>query len=128
MLLILCGAAGLRIEEALGLEIGKHFSEDFRALTIAQKVRHCVLEDRLKNENAARQVDLHPSVADLLQTFVGTRKSGFLFASRQGKPISSSNIVRRHLHPALKALNYVNSFTGNHKAGNHAFRRSGTRS
>jgi integrase len=89
MLLILCGAAGLRIEEALGLEIGKHFSEDFRALTIAQKVRHCVLEDRLKNENAARQVDLHPSVADLLQTFVGTRKSGFLFASRQGKPISS---------------------------------------
>jgi hypothetical protein len=39
------------------------------------------------------------------------------------KPISSSNIVRRHLHPALKALNYVNPFTGDHKAGNHAFRR-----
>lgn len=123
MLFILCGAAGLRIGEALGLEIGKHFSEDFRTLTIAQKVRHCVVEDRLKNDNAARQVDLHPSVAELLRRYVGNRKSGFLFASKQGKPISSSNIVRRHLHPALKALNYINPHTGDYKAGNHAFRR-----
>lgn len=123
MLFILCGAAGLRIGEALGLEIGKHFSDDFRTLTIAQKVRHCVVEDRLKNENAARRVYLYPSVADLLKRFVGNRKSGFLFALRQGKPISSSNIVRRHLHPALKAMNYVNPHTGDHKTGNHAFRR-----
>jgi integrase len=123
MLFILCGATGSRIGEALGLEIDKHISEDFRTLTIAQKVRHCVVEDRLKNENAARQVDLHPSVANLLKQFVGNRKSGFLFQSREGKPISSSNIVRRHLHPALKALNYVNPHTRDHKAGNHAFRR-----
>jgi integrase len=123
MLFILCGAAGLRIGEALGLEIDKHISDDFRTLTIAQKVRHCVVEDRLKNENAARQVDLHPSVSDLLRQFVGDRTSGFLFRSRQGKPISSSNIIRRHLHPALKALNYVNPCTGDYKAGNHAFRR-----
>jgi integrase len=27
------------------------------------------------------------------------------------------------LHPALKALNYVNPHTGTHKAGNHAFSR-----
>ena len=31
-------------------------------------------------------------------------------------------IFRRHLHPALKALNY-HPHTGDHKAGNHAFRR-----
>ena len=105
---ILCGAAGLRIGEGLGLEIGKHFSEDFRTLTIAQKVRHCVAEDRLKNDNAARQVDLPPSVTDLLKKSAGNRKSGFLFASKQGKPIRLSNIVRRHLHLALKALNFVN--------------------
>jgi integrase len=123
MFFILCGAGGLRNGEALGLEIDKHISDDFRTLTIAQKVRHCVVEDRLKNENAARQVDLHPFVAELLKRFVGDRKSGFLFQSREGKPVSSSNIVRRHLHPALKALNYVNPHTGDHKAGNHAFRR-----
>jgi len=52
MLFILCGSAGLRIGEALGLEIDKHISDDFCTLTIAQKVRHCVVEDRLKNENA----------------------------------------------------------------------------
>lgn len=123
MLFILCGAAGLRIGEALGLEIDKHFSDDFRTLTVAQKVRHCVVENRLKNENAARQIDLHPSIADLLKQFVGDRKTGFLFQSREGKPISSSNVIRRHLHPALKALGYVNPHTGDHKAGNHAFRR-----
>ena len=34
-----------------------------------------------------------------------------------------SNIFRRHLHPALKKLGYVNPHTGDHKAGSHAFRR-----
>jgi integrase len=33
-----------------------------------------------------------------------------------------SNIIRRHLHKALKELNYVNPYTGTYKAGNHAFR------
>jgi hypothetical protein len=37
--------------------------------------------------------------------------------------LSSSNIIRPHLHPALKELDYVNPHTGTHKAGNHAFRR-----
>jgi len=122
MLFILCGAAGIRIGEALGLEIGKHISADFCTLSITQKVRHCVVENRLKNDNAERQIDLYSSIADLLTRFIGDRKSGFLFQSR-GKPISSSNVLRRHLHPALKALNYVNRYTGDHKAGNHAFRR-----
>ena len=55
--------------------------------------------------------------------FVGDRTVGFLFCTRKGKPLSATNIIRRHLHKALKELNYVNAFTGTHKAGNHAFRR-----
>jgi hypothetical protein len=31
-----------------------------------------------------------------------------LFCTRTGKPLSPTNIVRRHLHVALKELNYVN--------------------
>jgi len=58
-----------------------------------------------------------------LKEYVGERKSGFLFSTRNGKPIASSNVIRRHLHPALENLKYVNQYTGNHKAGNHAFRR-----
>jgi hypothetical protein len=35
----------------------------------------------------------------------------------------ANNIVKRHLHPALKALGYTNPITGAAKAGTHAFRR-----
>jgi integrase len=123
MLFILCGAAGFRISEVLGVEIDKHISSDFRTIRVRQQARHCKVKERLKTMNAVREVDLHPDVAALLRAFVGDRKSGFLFASRTGKPLSSSNIIRRHLHPALKQLGYVNPHTGTHKAGNHAFRR-----
>jgi integrase len=123
MLFILCGAAGLRISEALGIEIDKHTSSDFKTISIRQQARHCKVKERLKTTNAVRDVDLHPAIANLLKDFVGDRKSGFLFSSRNGKPLSSSNVIRRHLHPALKELNYVNPHTGTHKAGNHAFRR-----
>ena len=37
--------------------------------------------------------------------------------------LSPTNVIRRHLHPALKQLNFVNQFNGAHKAGSHAFRR-----
>jgi integrase len=59
----------------------------------------------------------------MLKDFVEGRKAGFLFCSRNGKPVASSNIARRHLHPALKQLGFINSLTGTHKAGSHAFRR-----
>ncbi len=49
--------------------------------------------------------------------------AGFVFRTRSGRPLGVSNIIRRHLHPALQQTGYVNPFTGNHKAGNHAFRR-----
>jgi integrase len=123
MVFILAGAAGGRIGETLGLELHKHFSSDYRTITIGQKVRHCKVEERVKTASAERQVDLDPRVSDLLREFIGKRTHGFLFESRNGKPLSSSNIIRRHLHPALKALGYINPYTGDYKAGNHAFRR-----
>jgi integrase len=91
--------------------------------SITQKARHCKIENRVKTESALRKVDIHPSIANLLQDFVGQRTTGFLFQSRNGRPLSSSNILRRHLHPALKELGYVNPIKGTHKAGNHGFRR-----
>jgi hypothetical protein len=123
MLFVLGGAAGLRIGEALGLEIDKHFSPDFSTLCIVQKVRNCKVEDWVKTASSTRIIDLHPAVSALLKQFVGDRRDGFLFRTRNGKPLSSSNVLTRHLHPALKQLGYRNPFTGTHKAGNHAFRR-----
>lgn len=62
------------------------------------------MEPRVETKNPARQVDLHSSVAILLRKFVGDRKRGFLFASRSGKPISLTKVLRRRLHPVLKDL------------------------
>jgi integrase len=123
MVFILSGAAGLRIGEALGLEIDKHISPDFLTVGVEQKARHGKVEGRLKTASSHRKIDLHPAIATMLKEFVGERKKGFLFCTRNGKPLGSSNILRRHLHPALKQLGFVNPFTGTNKAGNHAFRR-----
>jgi integrase len=123
MLFILCGAASLRIGEALGIEIDKHISHDFLTISMVQKVRRGKVEHRLKTPRGERQVDLHPLIGALLKEFVGNRTSGFLFCTRTGRPLSQSDIVRRHLHKALKEIGYINPYTGTHKAGNHAFRR-----
>ena len=111
------------LSEALGIEIDKHISADFLTITVNQQARHCKVEKRVKTLAAMREVDLNPAIASLLKDFAGGRRSGFLFSSRNGKPLSSSNVIRRHLHPALKKLNYVNPHSRTHKAGNHAFRR-----
>ena len=91
-------------------------------ISVKQKVHHGRVEQRLKTANGLRQVDLHSAIAALLRQFVGDRNSGFLFCTRNGNPLLPSNIIRRHLHKALKELNYVNPYTGTYKAGNHAFR------
>jgi integrase len=121
MLFVLAG--GLRIGEALGVEIDKHLSADCSTITVEQKARRGRVERRVKSVNAKREVDLHPAVAKLLKGFIGTRTTGFLFETRNGSPLTLTNVLRRHLHPALKELGYVNARTGDHKAGTHAFRR-----
>jgi integrase len=122
-LFILCAATGLRIGEALGLEIDKHISSDLLTLTVEQKVRHCKVEERLKTASALRKIDIHPEIATRLREFLGGRRIGFLFCTRNSKPLSSSCVLRRHLHPALEQLKYFNPSTGTYKAGSHAFRR-----
>ena len=116
MLYILLGATGIRIGEALGIEIDKHFSDDFSTLHIRQKVWNGRVQSFLKTENGVRDIDLHPSIAEMLKTFVGDRYSGFLFCSKSGKSLLQSNILRLSLHPILEELKQP-------KSGAHAFRR-----
>lgn len=123
MLFIVAGAGGLRVGEALGIEIDKHLSADCSIINVEQKARRGRVERRLKTVSAKRQVNLHPDVAKLVKQFISTRSSGFLFQTRTGEPLSLTNILRRHLHPALGELGYLNPRTGNHKAGTHSFRR-----
>jgi hypothetical protein len=107
MLFILCGAGGLRIGEALGAEIDKHISSDFLTISIRHKARHCKIETRLKTPSAERRGPSSCDCKSLKGIHWGTEiKISVFFA--HGKPLSSSNVVRRHLHPALKQLGYIN--------------------
>jgi integrase len=115
MLYILCAAGGLRLGEALGIDI-KNISPDCSTIKINQKAWRGKIQDFLKTKNGKREVDLHSSVAAMLKDFIGERMSGLLFCSRTGKPLGQSNILRRSLHPILVAL-------GQPKCGAHAFRR-----
>jgi len=112
----LLAGSGLRIGEALGLEIGKHLSADCSTVTVRQSVWNGSVQQP-KTENAFREVDLESSLASLLKQHVGERTSGFVFHSFGGRPIASqSSILKHHLHPLLTAIDCE-------KTGFHSFRR-----
>ncbi|MFZ3330290.1 MAG: site-specific integrase, partial [Candidatus Acidiferrales bacterium] len=115
MLFMLCGATGLRIGEALGIRIEKILDNGSRII-IDEKAWRCEIHDYLKTDNGEREVDLPENVAKLLVEFIGDRTSGLLFKTRHGKQWSQSDILRRHLHPAIEEIGFE-------KAGAHSFRR-----
>jgi integrase len=122
MLFILCAAAGLRIGEALGIDI-KDISPDCSTIKIRQKAWNGQIHDYLKTTNGKREIDLHSTVAASLKEYIGGRESGLLFRSRSATQLRQSNILRRGLHPILKDLKWKDAELGLTKAGSHAFRR-----
>lgn len=111
----LLGGTGLRIGEALGLEIDKHISGDFRTLDVQQSVWRAAVQTP-KTRSAVRKVHLCRELAELLKMFVGDRKDGFLFRNSAGKPLSQRNVLGRSLHHILAKLHVP-------KQGFHGFRR-----
>jgi integrase len=108
----LLAGTGLRIEEAIGLQV-----QDVRGAVI--HVRHSHWNGELydpKTVAGIREVDLHSSLASLLREHIGTRTSGFVFQSSRGTPLARSNVLRRSLHKILKQM-------GREKSGFHGFRR-----
>src|ERR1700686_692629 len=71
MFCTLLGGTGLRAGEAIGLEIDKHISGDFRTLYIRQRVRRTKLELFLKTDAGRRAVDFCPKLATRLKGNVG---------------------------------------------------------
>jgi hypothetical protein len=104
------------VGEALGLEIDKHISPDFRTLYVQQKAKQGQIQLYLKTKSGEREVDLSCSLAMMLKDFVGDRTQGLLFRSSTGTQLLQSNALRDNLHPTLKALGHV-------KGGFNIFRR-----
>ena len=85
MLFILCGAAGFRIGEALGIEIDKHISPDFQTISIEQKARHCKVEERLKTPSALGKSTSIQQSPRCLKSLSVSAESGFLFRTQEWK-------------------------------------------
>jgi integrase len=107
ILFALLAGTGLRIGEALALK-PTDFSADFRVLHVRRSI-WAGKEQSPKTPNAVREVDVPESLAAVLRTYA-EGKSGYLFATASGKPLSQRNVLRA-LHATGK------------KVGLHAFRR-----
>jgi integrase len=113
---LLAGCGPLRAGEALGLEIDKHISSDFRTLTVAQKAKRGIIQPYLKTKNGIREVDLCPSLAAMLKEYVGLRTSGLLFCTSTGAQLLQANTLQDSLHSILDEMKHV-------KGGFNIFRR-----
>ena len=109
MLYVILAATGLRIGEALGLEV-RHILNDGRTLWIEQQVNRKGKIATLKTKAAKRNVDVTPEIAALLLEFI-RGKSGLLFCTKNGKPHLAGNLRRRWLDERIKGYGF------------HSFRR-----
>jgi len=116
MLYALLAGTGLRVGEALGLEI-QHFVDD--SLNIKQSLWNGKTFSP-KTDNGVRPVDLPHDLAQKLRQFIGRRRTGYIFQTEKGSPLHQSNLLRRRLHPILKIIGWDPK---NGLAGFHAFRR-----
>lgn len=100
VLFTLLGATGMRIGEARGLSIC-NINLDSRVIKITHSAWRSDIQVP-KTDAAVREIDVTAVVAEMLRAFIDKRTSGLLFPSRNGLPLSQSNISRRHLHPLFE--------------------------
>jgi hypothetical protein len=113
---LLAGCGPLRAGEALGLEIDKHISSDFRTLLVVQKAKRGEIQPYLKTKHGTREVDLCSPLATMLREFVGDRRAGLLFHSSTGAQLLQSNTLSDSLHPIL-------DYIAHDRGGFNIFRR-----
>lgn len=99
---LLAGCGPLRAGEALGLEIGKHISSDFRTLHVQQKAKRGIIQPYLKTKSGMRETDLCSALANMLRDFVGARTEGLLFRTSTGGQLLQANTLQDSLHPVLE--------------------------
>lgn len=91
VLFALLAGTGLRIGEALGLKT-TDLTDDCTVLHVQRSVWFGQ-EQIPKTPNAVRLVDLAEPLAKLLRAYTANR-SGYLFSTRDGKPLRQRNVLR----------------------------------
>jgi integrase len=106
MIYFFCVATGLRVSEAVAIEIDKHIEPDCSIVRVRQQreKRANRVKEHLKTESGCRDVDLHPDAALILRNFIGDRKCGFLFQSVNGTMLDPRSIGRNNLDLILKQM------------------------
>jgi hypothetical protein len=88
---------------ALAIKLGAYseedttISSDFKTIHVRESIWNG-REQRPKIEDAIRSIDIQEILAAFLRSFVGDRKSGFLFQADSGLPLGQSNIRGDSLH------------------------------
>ncbi len=106
MFYFFCLVTGMRVSEAVAVEIDKHVESDCSIIYVRQqreKREDCV-KSHLKTESGCRDVDIHPDAAAILRNFISSRKSGFLFQSANGTMFDPRNIARDSLEDILQEM------------------------
>jgi integrase len=106
MLYFFCALTGMRVSEAVAVEIDKHMETDCSIVYVRQQREKSVnrVKEHLKTESGCRDVDIHPDVAAILHNFVGSRKNGFLFQTANGSMLDPGNVARDSLRPILAKM------------------------
>jgi integrase len=97
---------GMRVSEAVAVEIDKHIESDCSIIYVRQQREKSKdrVKPHLKTESGCRDVDVHPDAAAILRNFIGNRKSGFLFHTANGTMFDPRNIARDSLDPILEEM------------------------
>jgi integrase len=114
ILYALLAGSGLRIGEAFALTV-----EDVRGSVL--HVKGSAWEGTVsspKTKNGTREVDIHSSLAELLEDHLAGRSTGYVFqpSRKSPRPLRKSSVLRWSLHPILEEMK-------REKCGFHAFRR-----
>lgn len=106
MIYFLSLVTGMRISEAVAIEIEKHIEPDGSIIYVRQQREKDAnaLRLNLKTEAGLRDIDLHPDAAQILRNFIGNRTSGFLFQTANGTMLDPGNIDRDSLSPILETM------------------------
>ena len=106
MIYFFCVVTGLRVSEAVAVEIDKHIEPDCSIVRVRQQreKRANRVKEHLKTESGCRDVDIHPDAALILRNFIGDRKCGFLFQSADGTILDPRSIGRNNLDLILKQM------------------------
>jgi len=117
-LYVLLAATGMRVSEALALE-ARHFMNNGRTIIVEQQVEKDAarIVQHLKTDAAKREVDLHPDIAEYLQTYMAA-KTGLLFHTANGTPHLNGNLEDHWPTPRL-----IEKGLDEKGMGWHAFKR-----